>query len=522
MKWSIVLLSVAAAEEVHLEPGDGTSIQAAINDANPGDIITLGSGTYEEDLSTESAGTADAPITLRAAEDASVTITSAGEVFQIEHAHWVIEGITFDGQFGNDDTIEIRGGANHTQLNNVEVKNSGRDCIDMDNPTGVRISDSRIHHCLYFDVDNGEREEAHGITGGAVQDLRIDNTDIHTFSGDGIQFDPKRLAPGWNNIHIEGCRFWLEPLMEDTAGFSAGDIPGENAIETATWNDAPEATLTIVDTEAWGFKDGMGLSNQAAFRFKEHVNVTLERVHVRESEIAFRIHGPTSASPIGAMVHIENTLLHDVGIGVRYEDAPVNVSMAHMTFGYGIESIFEAVDSETTSFDIENSLFWSDELPNQVDESQSNQLATNDDFIDASDGDHHLAAHSTAIDAGEVVSGIDIDLDGNERIVGMAPDLGAYEYQDVITPDTGEADTGVEEESDPDEHAGSSETDDTAEIDSEEETVGGIGAAEQVGEKGGCGCHSPIPRRTGGFWVLLSALVILRRSRKTAISTTSS
>ena len=514
MIWTIALLTVAAAEEINLEPGAETSIQAAINDAGPGDIITLAGGTYEEDLSTESAGTEEAPITLRAAEDEEVIITSVGEVFQIDHAHWVIEGITFDGQYGNDDTIEIRTDASHTHLNNVEVKNSGRDCIDMDSPTGVRISNSTIHHCLYFDEDNDERADAHGITGGAVQDLRIENTDIHTFSGDGIQFDPGRAAPGWNNIHIEGCRFWLEALTDDTAGFSAGDIPGENAIDTKTWNDAPEATLTIIDTEAWGFKDGLDISNQAAFLFKEHVKVSLHRVHVHHSEIAFRVRGPTSARPKGATVHIENTLIHDVETGIRYEDELVNLSMAHMTFGFGIESMFDEADSEDTNIDIQNSLFLIDELPEQVDGSEYNQVATDGDFIDASAGDHHLVETSNAIDAGTVISGISTDLDGNDRLVGLAPDIGAYEYGEFVTQDTGQMDTGSDDDSPGEEGEEREESEDTAETDAEEDAIGGIGAAEQVGEKGGCGCHTSKNQSPFAFCVLLAAITTLRRRRK--------
>ena len=514
MIWTLAFLAPAAAEEFILEPSGDTSIQAAINDARAGDIITLTAGTYEEGLSTESNGTEEAPITLRAAEDEVVVITHPGEVFQIDHEYWVIDGITFDGQYGNNDTIEIRDSANHTRLQNVEVKQSGRDCIDMENPTGVRISNSTIHHCLYFDADNDDREDAHGITGGAVQDLRIENTDIHTFSGDGIQFDSNRSAPGWNDIYIEGCRLWLEPLTDDTAGFSAGDIPGDNAIETRTWNDAPEANITIVDTKAWGFRDGMGISNQTAFLFKEHVNVKLQRVHIHDSHIAFRVRGPTSSRPKGATVHVENTLIHDVDIGIRYEDNLVNLSMAHMTFGSGIGAIFEEADSERTEFNIRNSLFLSDEVPVQVDNASHNRSASSDDFVNIEDKDHHLVETSAAVDAGTVISGIGTDLDGNPRIVGLAPDLGAYEYGEFLSQDTAEPDTGGDDDPAADGDGGNEGDTDTGDIETTEDSVGGIGAAEQVGEKGGCGCHSTRTHRPNALWGLLGMLTLFRRRKK--------
>ena len=51
-------------------------------------------------------------------------------------------------------------------------------------------------------------------------------------------------------------------------------------------------------------------------------------------------------------------------------------------------------------------------------------------FVDAANGDFHLAQGSPCIDAGDdpAVEGYDVDLDGNARIAGAAVDLGAYEF----------------------------------------------------------------------------------------------
>ena len=374
-----------------------------------------------------------------------------------------------------------------------------------------------------MDPDEGERLDAHGITGGAVQDLRIINTDIHTFSGDAIQFDPNRAAPGWNNIHIEGCRFWLEPLEELTAGFLIGQVTGENAIDTKTYNDADEAQITIIDTEAWGFRDGLDISNQAAFLFKENVKVTLSRVHVHNSEIAFRVRGPTSARPKGATVHMENILVHDVDVGIRYEDELENLTIWHATFGAGIENIFEEADSETTNPEVLNTLFYGEagpegetdppSLPSEANPDGHNMLAQASDFVDALAGDHHLVGSSAAIDAANVISGVSTDLDGMDRIIGPAPDVGAYEYTGTVLSDTGSvADTGEETEdtdtpdpTTPDEDATTLEEDDG---------VRGIGAAEQVGEKGGCGCHATRIPPFMALWIFLGLIISSRRSPK--------
>jgi hypothetical protein len=511
MFWITALLAttVVSAAEIRIEVGQ--SIQDAINDASPGDTITLAAGTYEEDLSTETDGTADAPITVMAEEDAEVIVTASGEVLQIDHEYWVFDHIIFDGKYGNTKTIEINDGAHHTRLQNIEVRRSARHCIEMAAPEGVHISDSLIHHCLYFDPDDEVRRDAHGITGGAVRDMTIENTDIHTFSGSAIQFDPGRASPGWDNIHIDGCRFWLEPLIEHTAGFLPGQVPGENAIDTKTWNDADTANLTIVDTEAWGFKNGLDTPNQAAFLFRENVAITLERVKVHDSEIAFRLRGPTSARPKGATVHMENILVHDVRVGIQYENELDYLAMWHVTFGANIETLFDEVDSESTEPDILNSLFLGESLPEEVDVDDHNMAATIEDFVDAASGNHHLVESSSAIDAASVISGVSLDIDGLARIVGPAPDLGAHEYGGAVVTDTGApTDTGENDDGE----NGSTETNDSGISTDDDGHVGGIGAAEQVGEKGGCGCSATHYGKQHLFWILLAALFSSRRRLK--------
>jgi hypothetical protein len=517
MFWIIVLLSTtsAMAAEIHIAAGE--SIQNALNEARPGDSIILAAGTYEEDLSTETDGTADAPITVTADEDAEVIVTASGEVLQIDHEYWIFDDIIFDGKYGNADTIEINDGAHHTRLENVEVRRSARNCIEMGTPEGVHISNSLIHHCLYFDPDEEVRLDAHGITGGAVQDLTIKNTDIHTFSGSAIQFDPGRAAPGWDNIHIEGCRFWLEPLDEHTAGFIPGQVPGKNAVDTKTWNDADTANLTIEDTEVWGFKDGLDISNQSAFLFKENVTVTLRRVKVHDSEIAFRLRGPSSARPTGATVHMENILIHDVNVGIRYEDELANLIMWHVTFGAGIGTILDEVDSESTNPDILNSLFLAESLPEEVTADDHNLVATMDDFVDADSGNHHLMETSNAIDAASVISGVGQDIDGLDRIVGPAPDVGAHEYSSVITPDTGgPLDTGESADDEDDDGGAPTETEDSGVglevLDDDDEDD--ISVAELAGEKGGCGCHATPVDRHAPYWLLFSIVLLRRRWTK--------
>ena len=496
----------AHATVMHVSEGE--SIQAALNDATAGDIIVIAEGTYSEDISTESSGSDEAPILVRAADDATVIITAPGEVLQIDNSYWTFQDLIFDGQFGTSDTIDINDGGDHTLLSRVEVRRSGRDCIDMAAPSGVTIEDSKIHQCLWFDDDEDERRDAHGVTGGAVTDLTIRDTVIHTFSGDAIQFDPGRWEPGWNNIRISGCQLWLEPLSVDLNGFNAGQVPGENAIDTKTWPDGERASLVVEDTEVWGFQNGVDFSNQAAFLIKENVEAVFKRVVVYDSEIAFRLRGPTDTRPQGAWVSVENSLIYDVDVAVRFEDNLEHLSMVFTTFGMGVEQALLPVDSEDTVPDIKNSLFVELDLPSFAAESDGNTQADADDLEDPDARDHHLTEGASAIDAGIEIEEITEDLDGGERFIGMAPDAGAYEFGQVIEDDTGLMDTGDPEEED----TGGDVQDEPG--DDEPPGDPGIGAAESVGEKGGCGCANTRPLNPTWAGILMLILATARRNNQ--------
>lgn len=61
----------------------------------------------------------------------------------------------------------------------------------------------------------------------------------------------------------------------------------------------------------------------------------------------------------------------------------------------------------------------------------TNNLITPPGFVNVDAGDMHLASWSPCIDAGNgAAENSDVDLDGNPRVVGIAVDIGAYEYQE--------------------------------------------------------------------------------------------
>ena len=241
-----------------------------------GDEVVLRPGTYAEAIRTVRGGTSDQRIVIKAEQPGTAVLTTRGNtVLRVSHAFVTVQGLVVDGQYGAFDAVIVDSTAGNLLLQNTEVRHTSKDCIDIRAPGGVVIEGALVHHCLNA---AGGQTDAHGIVAGAVRDLTIRDTRVHTFSGDAVQVDPGRAVPGWDRVTIERCQFWTEPLAAPENGFAAGTVPGENAIDTKALGTAARATLIVRDTEAWGFRGGL-ITNMAAFNIKENVNVTLRSRH---------------------------------------------------------------------------------------------------------------------------------------------------------------------------------------------------------------------------------------------------
>ena len=396
-------------------------VRDALAIAAPGDVVMLRPGTYTESVQSARGGTNEQRIVITAETPGTAVLTTAsGTVLRISHPFLTVQDLVIDGQYGLFDAMIVDTAADGLVLQRVEVRRSSRDCIDIRAPGGVVIEGAHVHHCL--NAANGQTD-AHGIAAGAVRDLTIRDTRVHTFSGDGVQVDPGRAAPGWDRVTIERCQFWTEPFAEPENGFSAGMVPGENAIDTKALGTAARATLLVRDTEAWGFRSGL-ITNMAAFNIKENVDVVFDRVTVSRSEIGFRLRGPGPNG--GAWVRVQNTVVYDVTTGVRYEDDIERVEVWNSTFGALVVRGFQAASSAAAGLDVKNVLFMSP--PSSELAGASNLAASPGDFVDASQHDYRLRATSSAIDAGVSLTAVTTDRMGVARPVQRHWDIGAFEY----------------------------------------------------------------------------------------------
>jgi hypothetical protein len=427
----------ARAAEWFVSPGgvgNGTGsfpfgrIQDAINAAAAGDVVIVAPGTYNETLETVRDGAFNAPITLRAALPRAVVVTRSGRVLTVAHAYFAVDGFVLDGQYGADDTVRVTSSGNFLELRATEVRRSSRDLIDLASPQGVTIEGCLLHHALNA---AGGRTDAHGVVGSAVRNLTIRGTEIHTFSGDGLQLDPDRAAPGWDLVTVEGSTIWLAPLEVAENGFAAGVVPGENAIDTKQSSDHTRSRLLVRDTIAYGFRGGL-INNMAAFNLKEYVDVTVDGVTVYDSEIAFRLRGPGS----GARVLLKNAVVHDVVTAFRYEDNIQNLRIWNSTVGRNVTRTFQSVTPMAT-LDVRNLLSVPALTPEAA--ASSNVRAPLTAFADAAIHDYHLAAGSPAVNAGARIVEVAADRDGISRPQGEAWDVGAYEMPEGLAGRAGRA-----------------------------------------------------------------------------------
>ena len=393
------------------------SIQQALGSAEGGHAVTILPGNYTEALSTVRNGSQGKPILLRSRDGlGSVTITSGnGRVLQVNHSYLTVEGIRFDGEYGDRDTITVRNGGDNFTMKKSEVLRSSRDCMDIANVDDILIDSSLIHHCLNF--SGGARADAHGVVGEAVNNLTIKDTEIHTFSGDAIQLDPTRNTDGWDNLLITGCNLWLAPLPAAANGFSAGDVPGENALDTKVGAGRPK--IRIEKTTASGFRNGL-ISNMAAFNLKEEVEVTIDRVLVKDSDIAFRLRGPAHTT-------IMNTIIHSTSRAIRYEDDVEMVRIWNTTFGGGIGTLLQDASSVSTGVEIKNSLFLTSTLPTEASGDTTNLAVNAGVFANSPGHDYHLKTDSPAKAKGLELAPVLHDYDGKLRPTGLGTyDVGAF------------------------------------------------------------------------------------------------
>ena len=100
------------------------ALELALQEARPGDVIELADGRYPitRSLWTRTAGTAEQPITLRAARPrGAVLVSETATLFEITEPHWQFEDLDIEGHCkppGCEHALHVTGKASHFRAEN--------------------------------------------------------------------------------------------------------------------------------------------------------------------------------------------------------------------------------------------------------------------------------------------------------------------------------------------------------------------------------------------------------------------
>jgi parallel beta-helix repeat protein len=210
-------------------PGSATTpfctISQGTSRAVAGDIVSVHTGSYNENVRFTNSGTSAAPITVRAASGASVTVTSATIGFEVSSKSWIrIQGFTVSGtvKYG----ISVVSSSNITVTSNT-VTLSGQPVnlatypgIYVSGSTDCTISANNTHHNsdagIYVSdgstgiqiISNASSYNARGYTRAAPGiDLRSGGNTVrgnvcHDNEDSGIQVFGVTGVPSPNNVFV--------------------------------------------------------------------------------------------------------------------------------------------------------------------------------------------------------------------------------------------------------------------------------------------------------------------------------
>jgi len=395
----LLICSYVYAAEIHV---NGGSIQSVVDDAQPGDVVIVEAGMYNERVSTVRSGTQNQRITLQANGNARIS------GFNINHQYITLEGFEITGSLSEG--IKIGENGNYCEILNNNIHDlTGNDPRAIEtsfssgpqNPRGCLIKGNHIHGNTFriyieFYASDFLIEENEIGPGRVVDGFRpfgdnniIRNNDIHDNVNAGGHMDVFQIFNdnGWRvqNLIFEknSVVSWEgQTWMVDCTSDSYGIIVRNNI-----------------------FKNIYDAGQSYCPRNEIYNNIFDGTAHHNCHPVMIR---SSSGRGDGSNSRIFNNIFYNGGCG-------------------GGNDGYYSVDSGAQpTFQADNNIVY----PAKNGFSESNGISVDPQFVNPESNDYTLQASSAAIDAGADLSsiGFNDDHNSNSRPAGSAWDIGAFEY----------------------------------------------------------------------------------------------
>ena len=221
--WSVQAPSTPPVPNTLSEPYL-TSIQAALEKADPGDIIELAVGEYFEDIHSVRDATRSQPITIRGSRGSVIRGSGrSSRIIQINHDHHHLAGFTVDGLVGKPDEkssyrdklVYVHGrrpyrGVDGTLIDSLELRNAGGECLRLRYfVTHSEIRNSRFIGCGIHDF----KFPSGGKNGEAIY---LGTSSTQWADGKNPTDGPDRTTGNW--IHHNTFQTWGNECVDIKEG----------------------------------------------------------------------------------------------------------------------------------------------------------------------------------------------------------------------------------------------------------------------------------------------------------------
>ncbi len=388
----------------------------------------MGDGrVYGEDIVISKDGTYGNPYVMTAYGNEKVIISS-NKTISFGNNNWEIKNLTIDHENAPNDAVRV--GGSSVLFDGITLRNGSRDGFE------IRSSarDVTIRNSVINDFVWKPGSDAHCIVvNRGAESVRVENSTIYDCGGDGVQLfaqsgdDPSTYT---KDVVLSGNTFYT------TLGSNS-----ENAIDVKG-----VVGLTVQDNVIYGF------DNKAIVIQKGPQNILIQRNKIFDSDRGIEVRGEGGFYPIG--VDIINNLIYDIyGQYALKFDEVENLKAQHNTLVGISGNPFRVEEEGVISGYIQNNIT-SDSGKNRVlgtnnalvsynswfngaqagELGGSNEITGNNAFfMDEPNRILDLKPESPVIDKAKQFPHIKDDFEKNDRPVGGAPDMGAYEYASVGT-----------------------------------------------------------------------------------------